>query len=75
MNIKLDENLPGRLVVALRAFGHHVDTVRTERLIGRDDADVWKAAQSAGRFFITQDLDFSDLMRRVSDERLLGYLD
>ena len=75
MNIKLDENLPERLVLALRAFGHDVDTVRTERLIGRDDTDVWKAAQSAGRFFITQDLDFSDLMRRVSDERLLGYLD
>ena len=34
-----------------------------ERLAGRDDADVWQAAQAAGRFFITQDLDFSDVRR------------
>ena len=63
MNIKLDENLPERLVSMLSAFGHDVDTVRTERLTGRDDTDVWAAAQSAGRFFITQDLDRSDLRR------------
>ena len=60
MNIKLDENLPERLVPALSALNHDVDTVRSETLSGRDDADVWRAAQSAGRFFITQDLDFSD---------------
>ena len=63
MKIKLDENLPERLVLALSVFGHDVDTVRTERLAGCDDADVWSAAQSVGRFFITQDLDFSDLRR------------
>ena len=63
MNIKLDENLPDRLVSALSDFGYHVDTVRSEQLAGRDDADVWSAAQSAGRFLITQDLDFSDLRR------------
>ncbi len=27
---------------------------------GHSDADVWSAAQTAGRFFVTQDLDFSD---------------
>lgn len=41
-------------------MGHDVDTVRGEHLAGRDDTDVWTAAQSAGRFLITQDLDFSD---------------
>lgn len=63
MNIKLDENLPDRLVSALNSFGHSVDTVRSERLAGRDDVDVWSGAQSAGRFFLTQDLDFSDMRR------------
>lgn len=63
MNIKLDENLPERLVSVLRDLGHDVDTVRTERLNGRDDIDVWHAAQSAQRFFVTQDLDFSDMRR------------
>ena len=40
MTIKLDENLPKRLVADLHALGHDVDTVVMERLAGRDDADV-----------------------------------
>lgn len=63
MKIKLDENLPERLAFEIKALGHDVDTVRTEHLAGRDDADVWRAAQSADRFLITQDLDFSDVRR------------
>jgi predicted nuclease of predicted toxin-antitoxin system len=61
--IKLDENLPARLVTILTTLGHDVDSVAQEGLRGRDDADVWRAAQAAGRFFITQDLDFSDIRR------------
>ena len=63
MNIKLDENLPERLVSVLSTLGHDVDTVRSEQLTGRDDTEVWSAAQSTGRFLVTQDLDFSDLRR------------
>jgi predicted nuclease of predicted toxin-antitoxin system len=63
VTIKLHENLPERLVAELQALGHDVDTVVLERLAGRDDADVWQAAQDASRFFITQDLDFSDVRR------------
>ena len=32
MKIKLDENLPERLVAVLTGLGHNVDTVRTEPL-------------------------------------------
>jgi predicted nuclease of predicted toxin-antitoxin system len=63
VNIKLDENLPERLVSELQALGHDVDTVRSEHLAGRDDDEVWQAAQAADRFLITQDLDFSDVRR------------
>ena len=63
MRIKLDENLPDRLVTELATLGHDVDTVRTERLTGRPDNEVWEAAQLANRFLITQDLDFSDVRR------------
>lgn len=63
MKIKLDENLPDRLVPVLRALGHDLDTVRAERLTGRADLHIWGAAQAATRFLITQDLDFSDLRR------------
>ena len=63
MNLKLDENLPESLVPKLQALGHDVDTVSDEDLAGRDDDEVWEAAQVVGRFLITQDLDFSDVRR------------
>jgi predicted nuclease of predicted toxin-antitoxin system len=63
VNIKLDENLPDSLVSPLKALGHDVDTVPSEHLAGRDDNEVWQAAQAADRFLITQDLDFSDVRR------------
>ena len=63
MKIKLDENLPDRLVQALTDLGHDVDTVILERLAGHDDHAVWQATQQADRFLITQDLDFSDMRR------------
>lgn len=47
----------------LAQLGHETDTIPQEGLAGQDDAHVWQAAQSAGRFFITQDLDFSDVRR------------
>lgn len=63
MKIKLDENLPERLVAELQSLGHDVDTARAEHLAGKDDNEIWQAAQAAGRFLITQDLDFSDVRR------------
>ena len=47
----------------LAQAGHDVDTALDEGLGGRSDADLLQAAQDAGRFFITQDLDFSDVRR------------
>lgn len=61
MKIKLDENMPAVLVHRLKSAGHDVDTVPEENLAGQDDATIWKAAKHVGRFFITQDLDFSDI--------------
>ena len=63
MKIKLDENLPEGLVAALTGLGHDVDTAVHEGLGGRADDAIWIAAQDAGRFLITQDLDFSDIRR------------
>lgn len=60
MKIKLDENIPTLLAPVLTAMGHEVDTVRDEGLLGEADPVVWEAACQEGRFFITQDLDFSD---------------
>ena len=63
MKIKLDENLSNHLVAILNRLGHDTDTVHHERLVGREDGAIWEEAQKAGRFFITQDLDFSDIRR------------
>lgn len=63
MKLKLDENLPESLIARLTQAGHDVDNVRLENLTGGSDSTVWHAAQEAGRFLITQDLDFSDLRR------------
>lgn len=60
MRIKLDENMPGSAAECLRILGHDVDTALDEDLGGENDATVWAAALSDGRFFITHDLDFSD---------------
>lgn len=65
MKIKLDENLPHRLVQLLGDLGHDVDTVLDERIAGRDDSVVWDLCQVHGRFLITQDLDFSDARKYV----------
>jgi predicted nuclease of predicted toxin-antitoxin system len=63
MKIKLDENMPAGLVESLTDLGHDVDTIPQEGLASADDRQVWQAAQQAERFFITQDLDFSDARR------------
>jgi len=60
MRVKLDENLPLRIAIELRARSHDVQTVGEEGLTGRADADIWQASQREGRILITQDLDFSD---------------
>lgn len=61
MKIKLDENLPARLVGVLSHHGHVVETVQDEGLVGRSDVEMWQAAKTEGRLFVTQDLDFSDV--------------
>lgn len=61
MKIKLDENLPNGLAGMLANLGHDTDTVYNEGLSSAVDPVVWKAAQDADRFFLTQDLDFSDV--------------
>jgi predicted nuclease of predicted toxin-antitoxin system len=65
MRIKLDENLPFRLVEILTHLGHQVDTVPQESLSGLDDFRIWQETQKAKRFLITQDLDFSDIRQFV----------
>jgi Domain of unknown function (DUF5615) len=59
MKVKLDENLPLRIAIELRARSHDVHTAVEKVLRGGADTDIWQAAQRESRILITQDLDFS----------------
>ena len=61
MKVKLDENLPADLASCLRQAGHDVVDVVEERLGGKDDAPILKAATKEGRILMTFDLDFADI--------------
>ena len=63
MKIKLDENIPHAALAALQQLGHAVDSAQDEGLCGVADEQVFETAGNAGRFLITQDLDFSDMRR------------
>lgn len=60
---KLDENMPRDAAQGLRDLGHDVDTALDEGLGGKNDLAVWAATQADGRFFVTHDLDFSDVRK------------
>jgi predicted nuclease of predicted toxin-antitoxin system len=63
MKVKLDENLPERLVAGLRELGHDTDTVVGEGLKGETDERLWPQIQRAARLLVTKDLGFSDERR------------
>jgi predicted nuclease of predicted toxin-antitoxin system len=63
MLVKLDENLSITHAEFLRDEGYDCDRVTDEGLSGEDDEIVWQQACAEGRFFITLDLDFSDVRR------------
>lgn len=63
MKIKLDENLPARLVPILQRQGHDVDTVPEEQLSGRTDTEIWQAVGAEGRF--RRDRRLGRLLRRA----------
>jgi len=63
VRVKLDENLSRAHRLILEDSGHDVDDVRDEHAAGAPDARVWKLTSAARRFFVTLDLDFSDVRK------------
>lgn len=65
MRLLANENVPGPVVVALRAAGHDVLWVK-ERMAGAKDRDVLARAQADARLVVTFDKDFGELAVRSS---------
>lgn len=61
MRFKIDENLPGEIVLSLREAGHEADTASDEGLAGAADADIVAHCLEEGRALVTLDLDFGNI--------------
>ena len=63
MLVKLDENLSDAHAELLCQMGYECDRVTDEGLSGAPDKVIWQVCCQEQRFFITLDLDFSDIRR------------
>ena len=64
MRILLDENLPRKLVAALRKEGHQVESVHTLRLQGLENGKLYEFARDKFDLFFTRDLGFAHNVRQ-----------
>ena len=66
MKILLDENLPRKLVAALRAEGHEVESVLTLRMQGLDNGRLYQFAVQNFELCFTRDFGFVHTIRQGS---------
>lgn len=64
MRILLDENLPRKLVGALRIEGHHVESVHTLRMQGLDNGRLYEFARKNFEICFTRDAGFAHNVRQ-----------
>lgn len=64
MKILLDENLPRKLVAALRAEGHEVESIHTLRLQGLDNGKLYEFARDSFDLCFTRDSGFANNVRQ-----------
>jgi predicted nuclease of predicted toxin-antitoxin system len=64
VKILLDENLPRKLVAALRAEGHEVESVHTLRMQGLDNGKIYRFAVQNFDICFTRDVGFANNVRQ-----------
>jgi predicted nuclease of predicted toxin-antitoxin system len=60
VRILLDENMPRKLLAALVAEGHEVDSVKSLQLAGIDNGALYQMAASNYDLCFTRDAEFQD---------------
>jgi predicted nuclease of predicted toxin-antitoxin system len=65
MKVKLDENLGQLHAKLVRDAGHVAQRATEQGLSGAEDPTIWQHVCDEGYFFVTLDLDFSDVRRFV----------
>ena len=74
MKILLDENLPRKLVAALRAEGHYVESVHTLRLDGLENGKLYDFACDSFDLCFTRDVGFAKNVRQGAQPARLKLL-
>ena len=74
MRILLDENLPRKLVAALRAEGYEVESVHTLQLQGFENGSLYEFARDAFDLCFTRDAGFTHNVRQKSSSARLKLL-
>ena len=64
MKILLDENLPRKLVIALRAEGYTVESIQTLRMQGLDNGTLYRFAFANFDVCFTRDAGFAHDVRQ-----------
>jgi predicted nuclease of predicted toxin-antitoxin system len=64
VKILLDENLPRKLVAALRAEGHDVESIHTLRLQGLENGKLYEFARDSFDLCFTRDSGFANNVRQ-----------
>jgi len=64
VKILLDENLPRKLVAALRAEGHDVESIHTLRLQGLENGKLYEFARNSFDLCFTRDAGFANNVRQ-----------
>ena len=70
MRILLDENMPRKLVAALVAEGHDVDSVKSLQMQGIDNGALYQFAASNYDLCFTRDAEFSRRVQSKPSARL-----
>ena len=65
MKILLDENLPRKLVAALRSEGHEVESIHTLRMQGLDNGKLYQFAIQNFDVCFTRDFGFANNVRQT----------